>query len=55
LIRFPGNARATLAPTVTQLIKQQGEQLRGVFIVVQPGQIRINRKFATSEDAPQAE
>lgn len=44
LIRFPGNARATLVQTVNQLVREQGEQLSGAFVVVQPGHIRISRK-----------
>ena len=44
LIRFPGNARATLVQTVNQLVREQGEQLPGAFVVVQPGHIRISRK-----------
>lgn len=44
LIRFPGNARAALVQTVYQLVREQGEQLSGTFVVVQPGHIRISRK-----------
>jgi predicted nuclease of predicted toxin-antitoxin system len=43
LIRFPGNARATLPPAITTLVKEKGEQLFGCFVVVQPGRIRIGR------------
>ena len=43
LIRFPGNARATLAQTVEQVVRDHGEQLRGAFTVIQPGHIRIRR------------
>jgi predicted nuclease of predicted toxin-antitoxin system len=41
LIRFPGNARRSLAPAVLQVIDQRGEALRGCFVVVQPGRVRI--------------
>jgi len=41
LIRFPGNARETLAQTIRQVVREQGENLRGAFVVVQPGHIRI--------------
>ncbi len=44
LIRFPGNLRQTLARSILQLVQEQGEQLLGGFIVVQPGRVRINRK-----------
>lgn len=43
LFRFPARARATLSSTVVELVGQQGEQLIGRFVVVQPGRIRIGR------------
>ena len=43
LIRFPGHARQTMAQSVARLVQEQGEQLVGAFVVVQPGHIRINR------------
>ena len=45
LIRFPGNARATLAQTVLKVVQEQGEQLRGAFVVVQPGYVRITSQL----------
>ena len=44
LIRFPGHARQTLVQVVSQLVREQGEQLLGTFVVVQPGHIRISRR-----------
>jgi predicted nuclease of predicted toxin-antitoxin system len=44
LIRFPGNARQTLARAVVQAVQEQGEKLIGAFVVIQPGYIRIGRK-----------
>ena len=44
LVRFPGNARATLPTAVTTLVNEKGEQLFGCFVVVQPGRIRISRE-----------
>ena len=44
LIRFPGNARQTLIQAVSQLVREQGEELLGTFVVVQPGHIRITRR-----------
>jgi predicted nuclease of predicted toxin-antitoxin system len=44
LIRFPGDARQTLARTVVQAVQEQGEGLIGAFVVVQPGYIRIGRQ-----------
>lgn len=45
LLRFPGNARQTLAQTVVRLVQEQGEQLTGAFVVVEPGHTRISRKL----------
>ncbi len=44
LIRYPGTARVTLAETITRLVAEQGDQLIGAFVVVQPGQVRISQK-----------
>lgn len=44
LIRFPGNARETLAGTVTQVVQEHGKTLLHCFVVLQPGHIRISRK-----------
>jgi len=44
LVRFPGNARRTLAQTVVQVVQEQGERLLGAFAVIQPGHVRINHK-----------
>ena len=44
LIRFPGNVRQTLVQAVRQIVQEQGEQLLGAFIVVQPGYTRISRR-----------
>jgi predicted nuclease of predicted toxin-antitoxin system len=44
LIRYPGNARKQLAEAIVRLVQTQGEQLRGNFVVLQPGQARINRR-----------
>jgi len=44
LIRFPGNARQTLVQAIRQVVREQGEQLVGAFVVTQPGHIRIGHK-----------
>ena len=49
LVRFPGNARRTLAETVTKLVREHGNELAGAFVVVQPGHIRLHHR---SDDAP---
>jgi predicted nuclease of predicted toxin-antitoxin system len=46
LIRFPGNARETLVQNIRRIVRQQGKQLLGTFVVVQPGHVRISRKSA---------
>lgn len=44
LIRFPGNVRQTLGQSITQIVRKQGEQLIGAFVVMQPGHVRISRQ-----------
>ena len=44
LIRFPGNARQTLAQMISQVVQEQGEQLLKAFVVVQPHHLRISFK-----------
>ena len=43
LIRFPGNARQSLADAIRQLARERAEALIGAFVVVQPGHIRISQ------------
>lgn len=47
LLRFPGNARQTLARAVVRVAQEQGQQLSGTFVVVEPGQVRISRKLGS--------
>jgi len=49
LIRFPGDARLTLARTVVQAVQEQDARLIGAFVVVQPGYIRIGRQPAAQD------
>ena len=44
LIRFPGNARRSLAQAVRQVVEEQSERLFRAFVVVQPGHIRISHR-----------
>ena len=46
LLRYPGNARASLASDITRLVAEQSDKLIGAFVVIQPGQIRISRRPA---------
>ncbi len=41
LVRFPGNARQTLGPSILDLVARYGEALHASFTVLQPGQARI--------------
>ncbi len=50
LIRFPGNARRTLTETVLKCVQEQGEELLGAFVVLQPGYARISRTSYAQED-----
>lgn len=45
-LRFPARVRGDLVKTVVQLVRRRGEKLRGRFVVVQPGRIRIRRRAA---------
>ena len=42
LIRFPANARSTLAHAVGTLVREHAAQLAGAFIVLRPGSVRIS-------------
>lgn len=41
LLRYPPRARADLGQSLSRLVRERGEQLRGAFTVVEPGQVRI--------------
>ena len=43
LIRFPADARSRLGETVVSVIAEIGERLRGAFVVVEPGRVRLSR------------
>ena len=43
LIRFPASSRRTLAPAVTRLVGERGAELKGAFVVLLPGAVRISR------------
>jgi predicted nuclease of predicted toxin-antitoxin system len=42
LIRFPAMARSALAGTITKVVDGFGDKLKGAFIVVRPGSVRIS-------------
>lgn len=41
LARFPATARAGLGDAIVAAVRQLGERIRGAFVVVQPGRIRL--------------
>lgn len=43
-LRFPARARRSLADTVVEVVKKQGERLIGRFTVLQPGRVRTGRR-----------
>lgn len=49
LARFPGNARKRLVETVLELVRDHRAELATSFVVLQPGQIRIDRKPSARE------
>jgi predicted nuclease of predicted toxin-antitoxin system len=40
-IRFPAAARQLLPPMVLNLVQERGADLKGRFVVIQPGRIRL--------------
>lgn len=48
LVRFPGNARQSLASTVLRLVQEHGSDLSGAFVVIEPGRTRIVQKPETA-------
>ena len=48
LVRFPGNARQSLASTVLRLVQEHGADLAGAFVVIEPGYTRIVQKPGTA-------
>jgi len=44
LIRFPGNARSSLAQTVASVVAEFGDRLSNAFVVVEPGRARLSRR-----------
>lgn len=42
-IRFPAGVRRTLAASVSRLVRERGAELKGPFVVLRPGSVRISR------------
>ena len=49
LLRFPALARQAMVLAIRQLVQEQGQQLAGAFVVVQPGHVRVSRGLGTEE------
>jgi predicted nuclease of predicted toxin-antitoxin system len=41
-LRYVARARGQLAQAVVDVVQNQGEQLQGSFVVIQPGRVRIS-------------
>lgn len=52
LVRFPGNARQTLATALVQVVQEHGEKLVGAFVVVEPGRARVSRRLTSQGQEP---
>ena len=46
LIRYPGNARGEMVDALTRLVNEQGPNLHGSFVSLQPGQVRLSRPWS---------
>jgi hypothetical protein len=43
LLRFPASARSAMAGEVCNAVAELGDRLRGAFVVIQPGKVRLTR------------
>jgi len=43
LIRFPGNARSSLAQAAVNVVAEFGDRLSTAFVVIEPGRARLSR------------
>lgn len=44
LIRFPSHSRESLARSMVQVVREQGDRLQGAFVIVQAGMTRISQQ-----------
>jgi predicted nuclease of predicted toxin-antitoxin system len=44
LIRFPADCRQRLGESIVEAVSRLGEALRGSFVVLEPGRMRISRR-----------
>lgn len=43
LVRYPANNRGALSASIARLVSEFGRSLKGAFVVVRPGSVRISR------------
>ena len=43
LLRYPSQARGKLSEDIVRLVRRHGRKLRGCFVVIEPGRVRIAR------------
>lgn len=48
-LRFPAPARSTMPAQICEAVGRLGERLRGEFVVIQPGKVRIARGVRRSQ------
>ncbi len=46
LIRYPSNARSSLAQAMVNVVTELGDRISGAFVVVEPGRARLSRPRA---------
>lgn len=44
LVRWPASARSRLGQDMVRLVEQHGHSLANTFVVLEPGQVRLNRR-----------
>lgn len=44
-LRIPTRDRKWLAPAVVRVVTEHGDSLRGRFVIVQPGKVRLGRRL----------
>jgi len=47
-LRFPASARSTMPSQVCDAVARLGDRVRGAFVVIQPGKVRVTRAMRPS-------
>ena len=45
LLRYPAGVRSRIGETVADFVNRKGAELRGRFVVIQPGRIRMSARY----------